>query len=258
MLLHLCPACALASQSGSSIESQLSTLDEDCEDEDGDCFFPASVMRGDAQFEEASNSKGGRRRGGHGSRRADLNPRIRGQGRGHRTGLQHHRDAKAVALAAQLARERREASRPWVPIVPRASRLAHARSEVSSSAAAKQEAEFAAAACVDVHTYRALIGMQTREICTGDYDLLVRVSTESNRRVADKSTVAALDVLFCGDADEATAAPGNPCMVCLGDFAAGQRLRRLSCSGGHMFHASCIEQWLCTSASRCPVDQEPI
>lgn len=63
-----------------------------------------------------------------------------------------------------------------------------------------------------------------------------------------------------------TAAPGAPaapaaarevcssCMVCLSEFLAGERCRRLPCS--HVFHQACIDEWL-TRANSCPICKGP-
>ncbi|QCD90910.1 E3 ubiquitin-protein ligase [Vigna unguiculata] len=49
-----------------------------------------------------------------------------------------------------------------------------------------------------------------------------------------------------GDGDE-----GGTCVVCLGEFEEGEKLRRLpECM--HCFHVACIDTWLCSHSS-CPV-----
>ena len=42
------------------------------------------------------------------------------------------------------------------------------------------------------------------------------------------------------------------CTICLCDFEVGEKVRVLPCDDGHIFHASCIEQWFQTN-SVCPV-----
>ncbi|KAF0890112.1 hypothetical protein E2562_037680 [Oryza meyeriana var. granulata] len=53
-----------------------------------------------------------------------------------------------------------------------------------------------------------------------------------------------------GDDDDDTCA-GAACAICLGEFAAGDALRR-GPGCGHRFHAECAERWLRLSAT-CPV-----
>jgi hypothetical protein len=48
------------------------------------------------------------------------------------------------------------------------------------------------------------------------------------------------------------------CAICLAAFAAGDRLKRLSCSGSHCFHSRCLRQWFEASLhsngkTQCPV-----
>jgi hypothetical protein len=47
------------------------------------------------------------------------------------------------------------------------------------------------------------------------------------------------------------------CAICLQDYEAGEKLRRLPCSGRHHFHQSCIDNWLRVNDS-CPLDRQPI
>ena len=43
------------------------------------------------------------------------------------------------------------------------------------------------------------------------------------------------------------------CAICLSDFADGEELRRVPCSGGHVFHPKCLNGWMERSHSTCPV-----
>mmetsp|Transcript_115873 Transcript_115873/g.327891 ORF Transcript_115873/g.327891 Transcript_115873/m.327891 type:complete len:373 (-) Transcript_115873:204-1322(-) len=48
----------------------------------------------------------------------------------------------------------------------------------------------------------------------------------------------------------------STCMVCLATFGDGEELRRLSCGANHLFHVSCIDEWL-KRASSCPICKQP-
>jgi hypothetical protein len=61
---------------------------------------------------------------------------------------------------------------------------------------------------------------------------------------------AAIDALYPRYPQVVAAADG-PCAICLGEFAAGDALRR-GPGCGHRFHAACAERWLRVSAT-CPV-----
>ncbi|KAG1361931.1 putative RING-H2 finger protein ATL72 [Cocos nucifera] len=46
------------------------------------------------------------------------------------------------------------------------------------------------------------------------------------------------------------------CPVCLGDYAAGEEVRVLP-KCGHMFHKDCIDRWLISRSSSCPICRAP-
>lgn len=53
-----------------------------------------------------------------------------------------------------------------------------------------------------------------------------------------------------GDGD-----PGKMCSVCISDYVAGSKLRRLPCA--HEFHIHCIDRWLSENCT-CPVCRQPV
>ncbi|KAK8040083.1 ring finger domain-containing protein [Apiospora rasikravindrae] len=46
---------------------------------------------------------------------------------------------------------------------------------------------------------------------------------------------------------------GTSCTICTDDFVEGVDVRKLSC--GHLFHPTCVDQWLAEFAATCPVWQ---
>ena len=59
-------------------------------------------------------------------------------------------------------------------------------------------------------------------------------------------------------ASRARADGRDDCVICLEPLLATQRRKRFSRTCGHAFHAACIEEWLCRSAtSVCPTCRTP-
>jgi hypothetical protein len=50
-------------------------------------------------------------------------------------------------------------------------------------------------------------------------------------------------------------AVGADCAICLSQFAAGEKLKTLPCSGKHIFHSSCVRQCF-QQQSCCPICRE--
>ena len=48
----------------------------------------------------------------------------------------------------------------------------------------------------------------------------------------------------------------SPCSVCQCGFKARQHVRRLPC--GHLYHAKCLERWVCKTHSCCPVCRQEL
>tara|TARA_B110001452_G_scaffold214846_1_gene185858 strand:- start:501 stop:1088 length:588 start_codon:yes stop_codon:yes gene_type:complete len=49
---------------------------------------------------------------------------------------------------------------------------------------------------------------------------------------------------------------GQQCSICMEDLSAGERVRKLPC--GHIFHASCVDEWLTRRSNVCPDDGLPV
>lgn len=59
---------------------------------------------------------------------------------------------------------------------------------------------------------------------------------------------------YTGPAD-AESGPDS-CVICLGEFNAGEELRKLPC--GHVFHVECVDEWLTASRAECPLCKRPV
>lgn len=55
--------------------------------------------------------------------------------------------------------------------------------------------------------------------------------------------------------DAGDGGPGKTCSVCISDYVAGSKLRRLPCA--HEFHVHCIDRWLSENRT-CPVCRRPV
>lgn len=96
-------------------------------------------------------------------------------------------------------------------------------------------------------------------------NIAIPPSSATDRRDSHRSTASRLSLpalpsaadsnIYC-DSEEETVDihyyKDTTCVICLGDYEAGERLRILSCQ--HAFHAECIDSWLLnpTASSVCP------
>jgi len=107
---------------------------------------------------------------------------------------------------------------------------------------------------VGLDTFRALRELEQREIEPEDYDLLSRLHTGSSAVcVLTAGEVETRLPAFSLLADEA-----SECLVCMGAMTKSERVRRLPCSGRHVFHEACIREWLTRSSPCCPADREDV
>ncbi|PIA57286.1 hypothetical protein AQUCO_00600195v1 [Aquilegia coerulea] len=49
----------------------------------------------------------------------------------------------------------------------------------------------------------------------------------------------------------------NDCSICLGEFLNGEEIRMLA-SCAHLFHRECIDQWLLSRSTTCPICRENV
>ena len=93
--------------------------------------------------------------------------------------------------------------------------------------------------------------LQSREISSDDYDLLFELHKLDNKpRTLGRDDIARLGSHL--------AAQASCCAVCMGEIEVGDEVRRLPCAAAHEFHVACIDEWLTSSAARCPVDQQEL
>lgn len=102
-------------------------------------------------------------------------------------------------------------------------------------------------------TYRELRELEHRDIEPEDYDLLSRLHARAARRTLTQEEVDLRLPAF-----ELTEAMPERCLVCMVEMEAGERVRRLPCSGKHTYHDECIASWLTQSSTCCPADREDL
>ena len=260
-----CPTCAaftfaigwmqlaLACEHEHGHENECDLSDEDM---DWDDFSPR-ILEYEERFTCSGKQQKGRKRG-----KRDQVQRVH-KGRNHRGGVAHFRQIERAARISELLAERREKARTWVvlPCLPRTAYMHTSSSSLAlSTLISEQQLEtFAAAAGVDVATFRFLQTLQTRDIRPADYDLLASASVQANKRTLDASRLSAFPTFVCSaDSSDPRLTPGAMCLVCQEPFACGDQLRKLPCECGHTFHSECIDAWLTGSAARCPVDQQEL
>lgn len=97
---------------------------------------------------------------------------------------------------------------------------------------------------VGVETYRELVALQSREISNEDYDVLLRLHAKPNTRTLEADAIKKLPRFVCVKTSENC---GENCAVCMEAMAVGEKLTRLPCAAGHVFHHQCISEWYAES-----------
>lgn len=52
--------------------------------------------------------------------------------------------------------------------------------------------------------------------------------------------------------------PENECIICLSQFCESDTITRLECSPRHFFHSNCIESWINSGGTQCPICRAPL
>eukprot|EP00755_Sulcionema_specki_P026735 Sspe_Gene.86352::Locus_57031_Transcript_1_1_Confidence_1.000_Length_730::g.86352::m.86352 len=86
------------------------------------------------------------------------------------------------------------------------------------------------------------LSLVNRDFGANDYELLLALDEGVDRSAPE----SAINVLPCSIATEV-----GSCSVCLNDIAAGETMKSLPCR--HAFHAECIDRWLRSYNSFCPL-----
>ena len=113
-------------------------------------------------------------------------------------------------------------------------------------------ASAAAAAGVDLPTYTLLMEIQHRDITPNDFDTLRLLDQAIKPKTLTKAQLDKHAPAWCAKCDGRDAASKTSCCICMEGLAAGERVRKLPC--GHVFHASCLDQWLLECSDCCPQD----
>jgi len=100
------------------------------------------------------------------------------------------------------------------------------------------------------HIRNAIMALQFKEVLTSnDYELLLMLDATVPPKTLSRRQVNMYPIVVVGAGDVRVEAR---CMICLGTYNTGDRLRRLTCK--HEFHVDCIDAWLLHSSERCPLD----
>jgi len=125
----------------------------------------------------------------------------------------------------------------------------------------RAEREAAAASMgIDLPTYNLLMELQHRDITPEDYETLRHLDSSTKPKTVSRSRLEARAPCWHVPSDSAPSSAyrlvDQTCSICLEYFKVGDRARRLPCS--HVFHASCIDEWLCRNSDLCPEDGLPV
>eukprot|EP00658_Telonema_sp_P-2_P076140 TRINITY_DN6618_c0_g1_i7.p1 TRINITY_DN6618_c0_g1~~TRINITY_DN6618_c0_g1_i7.p1 ORF type:complete len:242 (-),score=34.63 TRINITY_DN6618_c0_g1_i7:331-1056(-) len=97
-------------------------------------------------------------------------------------------------------------------------------------------------------TAEQLAELQTRELNPEDYDLLLALDEQIEKKTVDQSDIDAFESRPVTPSCEIGGEMG--CSVCLMDFLVGDKTKVLPC--GHLFHKECIAKWLGDCNVKCP------
>jgi len=95
----------------------------------------------------------------------------------------------------------------------------------------------------------------SRDITPEDYDLLLALDASMPETSSNSLTVADCEKL--PKPAEGVDLEEAECAVCLGEMSATDEICGLPCCN-HMFHRSCIVEWLTSFKMKCPLDNQDV
>nr|CAG4717745.1 unnamed protein product [Naegleria fowleri] len=109
-----------------------------------------------------------------------------------------------------------------------------------------------------------LLALTTRELTDKDYDLLLQLDNRVQKKTVCSSTLSNLPTCILSFEEKhlsslstvAEEVPqvckGDMCVTCMCDFEEGEELKWIP-RCGHIFHRSCIDSWLESQSTVCPI-----
>ena len=94
--------------------------------------------------------------------------------------------------------------------------------------------------------------MQHRDLTPEDYENLARLDELIKKKtVSDQK----LKQLKCEkvNSDNVNNFISDLCTICMEGYLIDQVRKHLPC--GHIFHSDCIDEWLSSNSTKCPLDQ---
>jgi len=111
-----------------------------------------------------------------------------------------------------------------------------------------------------VRSYNMLVDLQHRDITPEDYETLRHLDTSVKPKTLSRTRLESRAPCWHVPSEPIPSSAyrlvDQTCSICLEYFKVGERARRLPCS--HVFHAHCIDEWLCRNADTCPEDGLPV
>ena len=99
--------------------------------------------------------------------------------------------------------------------------------------------------------FNFLVSLQTREVTPEDYEFLLKLDDLLPKKTVSKEHLSRLDEEVANKAHLE-----ELCAIRMENYEIGQTRKILPCK--HVFHSSCINQWLTQSSRSCPMDGQEV